>query len=101
MPRVIRISEADMEWLRANHRAVSYPVGAARLGVCIDTYKRILMRQGLQEFSGAKYVVARRATDAPATWRRPCLSCGTDLPRPRWQFRCDACHARGDETPWD
>jgi hypothetical protein len=103
VPRVVRISPADLEWLRSHHHSTPYPIGARRLGVCVDTYKRILVRQGLQDLQGAKYVVARRATDTTDLWRRPCLACRCTKPRPRWQFRCTSCHDRDDqdESPWE
>lgn len=48
MPRTIPISPENFEWLRANHARTSQTKIAKRLGMCIDTLKRVLMREGLQ-----------------------------------------------------
>ncbi len=59
--------------------------------VCTDTLKRILVREGIADFPGAKYVIspAREAK----TWTRPCLRCRAVSTRPRFQFLCDPCKA--------
>jgi hypothetical protein len=52
MPRIVSVSDADLDWLRSNHDAHSYSDMAQRIGCCVDTLKRILVREGLQEFNG-------------------------------------------------
>jgi len=99
MPKKIRISDADMSWLRNNHNNHTYPELAKRIGVCTDTLKRILVREGLQDFAGAKYQ-SSRSKKSVNHWRRPCLRCKNTNPRPRMQFLCDPCKARGDYDPW-
>lgn len=60
---------------------------------CVDTAKRILMREGLRYFEGAKYVIAREQTSFQI-WTRPCMVCGCTKSRPKWQYRCDSCSER-------
>lgn len=62
---------------------------AKEAGCCVDTLKRILNREGIAVFSAAKYQTSKR--ERQATWVRPCLSCGSKKPRPKWQFVCNAC----------
>ena len=59
MPRVVPVSDEDKTWLRKNHKDYTYSDMAQRIGCCVDTLKRILVREGLQEFDGAKYQVRR------------------------------------------
>ena len=92
MPRKVLIREADLEWLYATHRMLSYTDLAAGIGCCTDTLKRILVREGLQEFDGAKYQV-RRGHDVPQ-WNRPCIDCGSPERRPRNWFFCRSCRDR-------
>lgn len=89
MPRVVRVSDADMAWLRTNHDYYSYSDLAQRIGCCVDTLKRILVREGLQEFDGAKYQVRREFDEK--TWERPCMSCGSTEKRPKNWFFCRPC----------
>ena len=49
--------------------------------MCVDTLKRILVREGLRDFEGAKYVVARKVT--VAMWERPCMDCKSTELRPK------------------
>ena len=67
----------------------TYRSMAARFGVCTDTIKRILMREGICEFEGAKYAVAPSKSEK--IWERPCINCRTTKPRPKWQYICDPC----------
>jgi IS30 family transposase len=67
----------------------TYRAMAQRVGVCTDTLKRILMREGIAEFEGAKYAVAPAKSEK--TWSRPCIKCRTTTPRPKWQYICDPC----------
>jgi len=92
MPRKIYVSEASKVWLRDNHLDVSYPDMAFHIGCCVDTLKRILVREGLQEFDGAKYQV-RRNHDIP-TWTRPCMVCKSEEERPKGWYLCRPCRTR-------
>ena len=56
-----KLTERDLEWLREAHEDESYPAMARRIGCCVDTLKRILVREGLQDFDGAKYQVKRKS----------------------------------------
>ena len=89
MPKQVRIHDADLKWLQKNHKYYSYSDLARRVGCCVDTLKRILVREGLQEFDGAKYQVRR---DFSAnTWTRPCMSCRSTEERPKNWFFCKSC----------
>jgi hypothetical protein len=89
MPKVVRVSDADLSWLRQHHDSYSYSDLAQRIGCCVDTLKRILVREGLQEFDGAKYQVRREFDEK--TWSRPCMSCGSKEVRPKNWFFCRPC----------
>lgn len=89
MPRTVSVSDADLDWLRSNHDVHSYSDMAQRIGCCVDTLKRILVREGLQEFNGAKYQVRRDFEEK--TWSRPCMSCGSKELRPKNWFFCKSC----------
>lgn len=92
MPRKILISDEDMTWLHEEHRHHSYPTMAKRLGCCVDTLKRILVREGLQDFDGAKYQVKR--AHSQDTWTRPCINCKSTEERPRLQYMCGRCRRK-------
>ena len=62
---------------------------ASHIGCCVDTLKRILVRQGLQEFDGAKYQL-RREHSLP-TWSRPCINCGDTEVRHKNYYYCKTC----------
>ena len=89
MPKVVRVSDSDLDWLREEHDRHSYSDLATRLGCCVDTLKRILVREGLQEFDGAKYQVRRDFDEK--MWSRPCMSCGNSVSPvgKRWGMRID------------
>lgn len=91
MPKVVDVSDDNMEWLRQNHDNVTLTEAADRLEICVDTLKRILVREGLREFEGAKYVVARK--DTITTWERPCMECGDTEPRPKNWYFCKSCRS--------
>jgi len=101
MPKKIVVSDHDMKWLRDNHRDHKYPELAKRVGVCTDTLKRILVREGLQDFAGAKYQLSR-ANKSDKFWNKPCLRCKSTRPRPRWRYFCDVCKAKNatEYDPW-
>jgi IS30 family transposase len=69
----------------------TYKQMADYMGVCTDTLKRILVREGMAEFEGAKYTVSMKELTKSEKWNRPCLKChGTDT-RPKWQYICNTC----------
>jgi len=92
MPRTVNLTDADKDWLRANHTKQSYNSMARHVGVCSDTLKRILVREGLQEFDGAKYACSRDMH--VKTWTRPCNSCGSTETRPKNYYFCTSCRRR-------
>jgi molybdopterin/thiamine biosynthesis adenylyltransferase len=92
MPRVAAVEPSQLDWLRANHQDYTFTEIASRLGVCVDTAKRILVRQGLREFEGSKYVLAQRRHIH--TWDRPCLDCRKPEPRPKNWYYCRSCRSR-------
>ena len=89
MPRSIHVADEDLSWLRENHQVESYAVQAERIGCCIDTLKRILVREGLQDFDGAKYQVKRN--HCQDRWSRPCMACGDSKARPKNHYFCRRC----------
>lgn len=92
MPRKVLIAVEDMDWLRQNHDLLPFTELAGRIGCCVDTLKRILMREGLAEFEGAKYAVRRDHDEA--MWTRPCMSCKCCRPRPKNHYFCARCRRR-------
>lgn len=87
MSRKIKLTDEEVDWLKSNHSDLSHRELADRYSCCIDTVKRLLMRLGLQVFSGAKY----QTRPTLPMWSRPCMSCGSTSQRPRNQYRCDDC----------
>lgn len=92
MPRKILITDERMAWLRENHDTQPFSTLAKEIGCCVDTLKRILMREGLAEFDGAKYAVRR--DHAEAKWTRPCIGCKCSRPRPKQHYFCKKCRSR-------
>lgn len=96
LPRVVEITDDNMNWLSKHHADVTLTEAAHKLNVCVDTLKRILVREGLRDFEGAKYVVARKVT--VAMWNRACMDCGCTKTRPKNWYYCKKCRAdRGYE----
>lgn len=93
LPRKIPITPDKRAYLHRHHEKMEPQDVAQLFDCCVDTAKRILMREGLRFFPGAKYVVAREVV-AYQKWRRPCMVCGCTEERPKWQYRCDSCSAR-------
>lgn len=87
MPRKIALTEEQVAWLTRHHNRRTFEDQARRIGCCVDTLKRILVRLGLREFDGAKYAMRARQQ----VWIRPCMNCGCAKPRPRLQYICDTC----------
>lgn len=69
----------------------TYKEMASYMEVCTDTLKRILVREGLAEFDGAKYAVAPSHKSQMKTWDRDCLKCRKKHTMPKWQYICDKC----------
>lgn len=92
MPKRISMTEETRAWLHDNHTSTSYSDMAAVVGCCVDTLKRILVREGLQEFDGAKYVLRRDFEEEQ--WTRPCMSCGDKTPRPKNHYFCPKCRCK-------
>ena len=90
MTRQIILTDDQEIWLAKEHSNFTHQQLSSELGCCVDTLKRILMKRGLQYFPGAKYQFKK----APKTWQRPCSSCGCEKIRPKFQYRCDACHEK-------
>jgi hypothetical protein len=90
MSKKSKQSHAELEWLRSQHSNFTHHQIAERLGVCVDTAKRILMRHKLQYFPGAKYQIRPQ----PIKWRRPCIICGDTKPRTAAQYKCVGCTER-------
>lgn len=87
MPRQISLEEVDLIWLRKEHHEQTYTGMAKRIGCCVDTLKRILVREGLQEFEGAKYQVRAKQE----MWTRPCVKCNSKQVRPKNHYFCKPC----------
>lgn len=92
MPKTIKVTEADVEYLREAYEAdTPFTTMAQRLDCCVDTLKRILVRHDIAEFGAAKYVVARQSSSD--SWDRKCISCGSRERRPRGLYMCTACRS--------
>jgi hypothetical protein len=100
--RARRMTPAELAYLRqAMQDTRPYQEMADHLHVCIDTLKRILMREGLASFSAAKYVLAQSEITKREMWNRPCLSCGSTKLRPRWIYVCSNCKKNRDDSGLD
>lgn len=101
MGRSISITESDIEYLRvAVEQQIPYADMAEEIGCCEDTVKRVLVREGLAEFTGAKYGMSLRREQkmTEVLWNRPCLVCKSTKPRIRNQWVCDHCHKLQEEA---
>lgn len=88
MPRRV-LSNDEIRWLRDAHgRGATQIEMADRIGVCVDTVKRMLVRHGIASFDGAKYLAV---STAPRTHTKPCLKCGDRTRRPTEYRLCDRC----------
>ena len=79
-----------------------------RTRCCTDTLKRILVREDMADFEGAKYALSPSHRTQTKMWKRPCIRCKSEVERPKWQYICDKCkhltsHAEGlpDEFLWE
>lgn len=94
MPVLLAHKPEDLQWLREHHHEVTLTAAAERMHVCVDTLKRLLVKEGLRDFPGAKYTVARQRE--VVTWERPCISCRSTEKRPKGWYFCRPCRsARG------
>jgi IS30 family transposase len=75
----------------------TYRAMADYMNVCTDTLKRILVREGMAEFDGAKYAVSPQKS-LQKMWNRPCMKCKDDSARPKWQYICDRCKSTTDSS---
>lgn len=89
MPKKCDIQPSDIEWLRCHHTQSTYTYMARHVGVCVDTLKRILAREGIQQFDAAKYEPAPKLS--LQFWNRPCTNCRSPERRPKWQYFCSRC----------
>lgn len=90
MPKVTRLTDEQLKWLAEVHERYSFVAMANHIGCHVDTLKRILAREGLREFDGAKYTPAAKIDE----WDRPCIQCGSTERRPKNWFMCSDCRRR-------
>lgn len=96
MPKTVAVTSDHLDWLKANVDRVPLSAAAAQVGCCVDTLKRILVRNGIKDFDGAKYVPSREFQQK--TWSRPCLDCGCTKKRPKNYYYCFGCRAKRGYT---
>lgn len=97
MGKARKISASERKYLaKSLEDKKPYTEMAVRMGVCVDTLKRILQREGLATFEAAKYAVSM-SYEEPQTWERPCLKCRDATPRPKWQYLCERCTERNNQ----
>tara|TARA_Y100001970_G_scaffold145912_1_gene179143 strand:+ start:18387 stop:18707 length:321 start_codon:yes stop_codon:yes gene_type:complete len=105
MGKPVKVTKSDLAYLaKALKQNKPYTEMARHLGICVDTVKRILHREGLAEFDGAKYVVALSSDKHMKMWERPCMKCKCTKPRPKWQYICTKCKekfSKESESIWD
>lgn len=97
MSRRFELSKQQLEWLSDNFEDYTNADLAREIGCCVDTLKRILVRNDIAYFPGAKYHYRAK----PKVWHRPCTNCGCTEERPKFQYRCDKCHAREQAPEYD
>ena len=89
MPKHINFDADQIDWIEDNLDSMTLSQMAKELDVCVDTFKRKLVKLGLKEFDGAKFVPPR---DFNALyWRRPCIRCKRTDRRPKNQYICSKC----------
>ena len=86
----------------------TYRAMAKSMGCCTDTLKRILVREDMADFEGAKYALSPSHRTQTKMWKRPCIRCKSEVERPKWQYICDKCkhitsHSEGvpDDYIWE
>lgn len=90
MPRIVITAEIRAMLTSSYSSGIPLKHIAIQLNVCVDTLKRILMREHIAHFDGAKYAVAQK--HQTRTWTRPCMVCHSTKPRPHSQYICTPCH---------
>lgn len=99
MGRRTTITATQLAWLKENKDLLTDKTLAKEIGCCVDTLRRILMREGLAHYEAAKYVVAESRRQE--MWERPCMGCKTTKPRPKWRFFCNLCNKRRRSGDFD
>lgn len=107
MPTRVRVGTEDLDWAKTlvgNMDPLSMARAMAeRVGCCVDTAKRILHRNDIVEFEGAKYEKSRASQTL--MWTRPCMCCGDTTPRPKNIYHCLPCRIKlgfdDPAGPWD
>ncbi len=98
MGKPVEVTKDVLDYLtKAVETKKPYTEMAQHLGFCVDTVKRILHREGLVEFEGAKYVIALSSEKHTKTWNRPCMRCKCTKPRPKWQYFCNKCKEHNEQ----
>ena len=92
MAQEIKLTKRQLQWLKRNQLRRSYAEQAEKIGVSIDTLKRLLHKHGIRKFDGAKY--ARLPSEDAPRWTRPCIKCGSTEERERGLYMCGKCRAR-------
>ena len=103
MGKPVKVTQETLTYLaNALEKKKPYTEMARHLGICVDTVKRILYREGLAEFEGAKYGIALSSDRNMKMWERPCMRCKSTKPRPKWQYVCNKCKEKYKEDySWD
>ena len=82
------LSQVEYDYLvDAVDKGNSYYSMADAIGVCVDTLKRILHRNDIVQFEGAKF----QTRSGYEMWDRPCMRCKSQELRPKFQYICDKC----------
>lgn len=85
------VTEEQLEWLReAVANGITRREMAAYMQVCEDTVRRILHKNMILEFDGAKF----HNLPPIIQWCRPCMYCKCTKERPKNQYICDCCKSR-------
>lgn len=89
MPKPTEPTPEQLEWLEnaVEEGNVTYRAMAKHIGVCVDTLKRILHRNDIIHFDGAKYQLYPETV----MWNRPCMKCKDDTTRPKGLYFCNGC----------
>jgi hypothetical protein len=94
MPKRVPVTNQDLAWLRQNASTITVKDVSAYFNCCVDTAKRILHRNDIIHFDGAKY--EKRRDHDLKMWNRPCMGCKSTESRPKNQYFCDVCRERND-----
>jgi IS30 family transposase len=100
--RIVLTDDQRKALYEALENQQTYTQMADLIGVCVDTIKRILHREGIREFDGAKYAVSpanRLNRLNEEQWDRPCLKCRKQVPRPHGHYLCSKCD-KSNKSQW-